>query len=91
MGTRSFIAQRVGDEYVGVYCHWDGYLEHNGRILLEHYGRGMASCTGERDMRLTPVFYEQHPGHLRKDLPRSQEYVEEECRSLCQQCAEAAA
>jgi hypothetical protein len=20
-----------------VYCHWDGYLEHNGRILNEHY------------------------------------------------------
>jgi hypothetical protein len=20
-----------------VYCHWDGYLEHNGKILLEHY------------------------------------------------------
>ena len=21
----------------GVYCHWDGYLEWNGRILAEHY------------------------------------------------------
>jgi hypothetical protein len=20
-----------------VYCHWDGYLEHNGAILLKHY------------------------------------------------------
>jgi hypothetical protein len=20
-----------------VYCHWDGYLEHNGRILFDHY------------------------------------------------------
>ena len=20
-----------------IYCHWDGYLEHNGRILQQHY------------------------------------------------------
>jgi hypothetical protein len=20
-----------------VYCHWDGYLEHNGQILAKHY------------------------------------------------------
>lgn len=22
---------------VSVYCHWDGYPEHNGRILVQHY------------------------------------------------------
>ena len=22
---------------VSVYCHWDGYVEHNGKILVEHY------------------------------------------------------
>ena len=22
---------------VSVYCHWDGYPEHNGKILVEHY------------------------------------------------------
>jgi hypothetical protein len=26
-----------GDVCKSVYCHWDGYLEHNGKILLEHY------------------------------------------------------
>ena len=20
-----------------VYCHWDGYIDHNGKILFEHY------------------------------------------------------
>jgi hypothetical protein len=20
-----------------IYCHWDGYLDHNGKILQEHY------------------------------------------------------
>lgn len=38
MGTRSTIALEFADGTVEqVYCHWDGYLEHNGRILFEHY------------------------------------------------------
>ena len=38
MGTRSTIALEYADGTVHqVYCHWDGYLEHNGRILQEHY------------------------------------------------------
>ena len=38
MATRSTIALEFADGSVGqVYCHWDGYLEHNGRILLENY------------------------------------------------------
>jgi hypothetical protein len=26
-----------GDNVKSVYCHWDGYLSHNGAILQEHY------------------------------------------------------
>jgi hypothetical protein len=38
MGTRSTIALEFADGTVqAVYCHWDGYLEHNGQILLKHY------------------------------------------------------
>ena len=38
MGTRSTIALEYADGTVGqVYCHWDGYLEHNGMILYKHY------------------------------------------------------
>ena len=41
MITRSFIIQQHTDQkeiyYTGIYCHWDGHLEHNGKILLEHY------------------------------------------------------
>jgi hypothetical protein len=38
MGTRSTIALEFADGSVQqVYCHWDGYLDHNGRILQEHY------------------------------------------------------
>ena len=38
MGTRSTIAVQLEDGSVSqVYCHWDGYLSYNGRILQEHY------------------------------------------------------
>lgn len=38
MGTRSTIALEFADGTVQqVYCHWDGYLSHNGRILQEYY------------------------------------------------------
>ena len=38
MATRSTIALEFADGSVGqVYCHWDGYLSHNGAILQEPY------------------------------------------------------
>lgn len=38
MATRSTIALEYADGTVGqIYCHWDGYLEHNGQILLNEY------------------------------------------------------
>lgn len=38
MGTRSTIALEYADGTVEqVYCHWDGYLDHNGKILLQHW------------------------------------------------------
>jgi hypothetical protein len=38
MATRSTICIQNSDKTVtGVYCHNDGYLEHNGRILRDHY------------------------------------------------------
>ena len=38
MATRSTIALEFADNTVGqIYCHWDGYLENNGKILLENY------------------------------------------------------
>lgn len=43
MGTRSRIGVMHGDKCKSVYCHWDGYLNHNGRILLEHYDSAKAN------------------------------------------------
>jgi len=38
MGTRSTIGiQNEDGSVTGIYCHWDGYLSHNGRILAENY------------------------------------------------------
>lgn len=38
MGTRSFIiVPNPKGDYTGIYCHWDGYPEHVGRILEQHY------------------------------------------------------
>jgi hypothetical protein len=38
MATRSTIAVLHKDGTVSqIYCHWDGYVSHNGRILQEHY------------------------------------------------------
>jgi hypothetical protein len=37
MGTRSRIGVMHGDKLKSVYCHWDGYLSHNGQLLQDHY------------------------------------------------------
>ena len=38
MATRSTIALEYANGQVDqVYCHWDGYLDHNGKLLLENY------------------------------------------------------
>lgn len=38
MSTNSTIAVETLDGYVfQVYCHWDGYLSNNGKILLRFY------------------------------------------------------
>ncbi len=38
MATRSTIAMEFADGTVEqIYCHWDGYLSNNGRILQEYY------------------------------------------------------
>ena len=43
MGTRSRIGVMHGDVCKSVYCHWDGYLEHNGQILQEYYDSARAN------------------------------------------------
>ena len=41
MGTHCSISilkeELAGTTYKGIYCHYDGYPEHNGMLLLENY------------------------------------------------------
>ena len=38
MSTRSHIGKKQPDGTIKyIYCHWDGYPEHNGKLLKEHY------------------------------------------------------
>jgi len=75
MGTRSTIALELADGTVEqVYCHWDGYLDHNGKILQEHYsdpfklqkliaGGGISSLRPNIGQRhpFSPAYNEQDP------------------------------
>lgn len=65
MGTRSFIIlPNPKGDYTGIYCHWDGYPKHVGRLLRDHYSKpaaarelirlGDLSSLGERLRPLNP-------------------------------------
>jgi hypothetical protein len=43
MGTRSRIAVMHGTVCKSVYCHWDGYLSFNGRLLQANYDSSKAN------------------------------------------------
>jgi len=63
MGTRSVIGVMHGDVVKAVYCHWDGYLSHNGKILLENYDSPKANnlvALGSISS-LGPLIGEKHP------------------------------
>ena len=58
MSTRSVIARKTENGLVGVYCHFDGDISYNGKILFENYsnetkldkliGQGSISSLGKR-------------------------------------------
>ena len=40
MSTRSRIAyEEASGKIRSIYCHYDGYLRHNGQILFDHYNK----------------------------------------------------
>ena len=63
MGTRSLIAVVHGNNYKTIYCHWDGYLSHNGRVLQEHYDSPKANMLVALGnvSSLQPNLGEKHP------------------------------
>ena len=65
MATRSTIAVLREDGTVAkVYCHWDGYLENNGNLLVNHYNtqdQVEALIAGGDISSLGEVIGERHP------------------------------
>ena len=43
MGTRSRVGVMHGTTCKSVYCHYDGYLEYTGKLLLENYDSATAN------------------------------------------------
>jgi hypothetical protein len=73
MGTRSRIGVMHGDIVKSIYCHWDGYLEHNGEILLKHYDSAKANelvSLGDLSS-LRPEIGEKH-AFSQFDLPKEE-------------------
>ena len=78
MGTRSRIGVMHGDLVKSVYCHWDGYLAHNGQILAEYYDSAKANhlvALGDLSS-LRPQIGEKHDfSHFGTDMTQ-EEYTE---------------
>jgi len=43
MGTRSRVGVMHGDVCKSVYCHYDGYLEYTGKLLMQNYNSALAN------------------------------------------------
>jgi hypothetical protein len=39
MSTHASIIYKTADGYAGIYCHFDGYPSHTGRVLNRHYSQ----------------------------------------------------
>jgi hypothetical protein len=70
MATRSYIARKTPRGYQAIYAHWDGYPEHNGRILFDHYSNsqklGRLMSKGDISI-LTPIVGRKHKFENRND------------------------
>jgi hypothetical protein len=68
-----------GDTVKSVYCHWDGYLEHNGAILQQHYDSARANnLVALGDMSsLRPEIGEKH-AFSKHDFPGIESRVHNE-------------
>jgi len=65
MSTRSSIAVQQGNIVKTVYCHFDGYPDHVGRMLLNHYNNqeGADSIVNLGDLSSLSQSVEKPEGH----------------------------
>ena len=76
MGTRSNIGYEsfYDQSVVVMYCQYDGYLDHNGRILLEHYNSeedARALVNNGYASSLYPTRREINEKRVNKDKPET--------------------
>lgn len=84
MATRSTIALEYADGTVDqVYCHWDGYLDNNGKLLQEHYTNPfkVQALMDLGDLSsLGPELGEEHefdcPAHIKYGTPEYEAWSE---------------
>lgn len=66
MSTRSDIIVKLADgSWRRIYCHWDGYLEHNGAILAAFYNTAPKAIelTNEGDLSVLGYHTTAPDGH----------------------------
>lgn len=66
MSTRSdIIVERTDGTWARIYCHYDGYLEHNGQILHDHYNSQdrAEAVVAPGDMSTLAEHCDKPPGH----------------------------
>ena len=88
MGTRSMIAIQnpYSKDVRAVYCHWDGYLAHNGSLLQKHYSASpkVNNLIALGDLSsLRPEIGEKHL-FSSMELPKEQREAHEEAvKDMC--------
>lgn len=76
MATRSTINKMLENgDIVGVYCHWDGYLENNGEILKNHYNT---------ENKIDELLAQGDISSLGKDLESSTFYMRDRNEKNCE-------
>jgi len=85
MGTRSRIGVMHGDKVKSIYCHYDGYLEHNGQVLAQYYDSAKANnLVALGDMStLRPQIGEKHAFSQFDLSPEEVEAYKELTRDWC--------
>ena len=75
MATRSIIAKLDDKGIQAIYCHNDGYLSNNGKILDQHYANevkvdnliAQGDCSSLKDTIKDTIFYMRDRGEENKE------------------------
>ena len=78
MATRSIIAKLDDNGVQAIYCHNDGYLSNNGKILDQHYQDEdkvdelllLGDCSSLKDTIEDTIFYMRDRGESNKEEQR---------------------